>query len=70
MSHIYEYGFLTIDDVENFFMLHCVFEAQIGSQVKSKGNPWDADDHYPSHYQITTVIAYSYNIQPPILDIL
>ena len=43
---------------------HCVFEARIGTQVKSEGILWDADDHNTSYFQILSVIVHSYNIQP------
>ena len=53
----------------SFEVMHIVLEARIGTQVKSTGNHWDADDQYPPYFQIISVIAHSYNIQPLFFDI-
>ena len=58
---------LLFDNLPSF--LHCVFEARIGTQVKSEAILWDADDHNTSYFQMITVIVHSYNIQPQFFNI-
>ena len=48
---------------------HTVREARLGSQVRSKGNLWDAVDHYPSYFQVISIIFHSCNIQAQFCNI-